>query len=143
MDGIRTLLNREESYAIHALLNIAANPGTNAATIAEQLSMPKASMAKALRKLVDLGYVESQMGRNGGVWLKTPLEELSVLSVIESLSGTFLLDTCQAHAMSAAHHRQDDCQLSVAYHSIGSQMRSILGEMRLDALVEARERNQR
>lgn len=65
MDDLRTLLKREESYAIHALINIAENPGTNAAEIAKRLEMPAAFLAKVMRKLVNAGFVESQMGRSG------------------------------------------------------------------------------
>ena len=137
MNGIRTLLSREESYAIHALLNIAANPGTNAATVAEQLSMPKAFMAKVLKRLVDLGYIESQMGRHGGVWLKTPLEQLSVLNVIEAVSGAFVMDTCQAEVLCATQRRKGRCRLNVAYHTVGSQIRALLEGIRLDALADA------
>ena len=71
---LRTLLKREESYAVHALLNIAENPGTNAAEIANQLKMPAAFVAKVLRKLVEVGFIESKMGRSGGVTLKVRLE---------------------------------------------------------------------
>ena len=93
---LRTLLKREESYAVHALLNIAENPGTNAAEIAKQLKMPPAFVAKVLRKLVEVGFIESKMGRSGGVTLKVRLEDISLLNAIEVMSGPIILDTCQS-----------------------------------------------
>lgn len=136
MNGLRTLLKREESYAIHALIDIAARPGTNASEIADRLDMPKAFMAKVLRRLVDLGFIESQMGRHGGVWLKTPLEELSVLKVVEAVSGAFVLDTCQAEVLCATQRRKGACRLNIAYHTVGSQIRALLEGIRLDALAD-------
>lgn len=137
MEGIRTLLSREESYAVHALIDIAAHPGTNAATIAERLSMPKAFMAKVLRKLVEAGFVESQMGRKGGVWLAVPLSEVSVLRVLETMSGAFVMDTCQAEVLCATQRRKGYCRLNVAYHSVGGQIRALLDGIRLDTLADA------
>lgn len=135
MTDVRTLLKREESYAIHALIDIASRPGTNAAAVADRLSMPKAFMAKVLRKLVEAGFIDSQMGRSGGVWLKRPLDEVTMLNVMEAMSGPFVMDTCQAEVLCATQRRTGYCRLNVAYHSAGDQIRNLLGQIRLDALV--------
>jgi Rrf2 family protein len=137
MQDVRTLLKREESYAIHALIDIAANPGTNASAIAEKLSMPKAFMAKVLRKLVEAGFVDSQMGRSGGVWLATPLREVTMLRVMEAMSGPFVMDTCQAEVLCATQRRKGFCRLNIAYHTVGQQMRALLEGIRLDTLADA------
>lgn len=135
MAGIRTLLSREESYAVHALIDVAANPGTNAAAIAERLSMPKAFTAKVLRRLVEHGFVQSQMGRKGGVWLDKPLTEISVLGVLEAMSGDFVMDTCQAEVLCATQRRKGFCRLNVAYHTVGSEIRLLLDGIRLHTLT--------
>lgn len=135
MEGIRTLLSREESYAVHALIDIAANPGTNAAAIAARLSMPKAFMAKVLRRLVERGFVSSQTGRHGGVWLDRPLTEVSVLRVMEAMSGSFVMDTCQAEVLCATQRRKGYCRLNIAYHTVGGEIRALLDGIRLDALA--------
>lgn len=142
MQDIRTLLKREESYAIHALIHIASNPGTNASSIAEQLSMPKAFMAKVLRKLVEAGFVDSQMGRSGGVWLAIPLREVTMLRVMETMSGPFVIDTCQAEVLCATQRRKGYCRLNIAYHTVGQQMRALLEGIRLDTLADAPNKTQ-
>lgn len=136
MPDIRTLLKREESYAVHALIDIASNPGTNASAIAEKLSMPKAFMAKVLRKLVEAGFVESQMGRKGGVWLEIPLSEVTLLRVMEAMSGPFVMDTCQAEVLCATQRRKGYCRLNIAYHTVGHQIRALLEGIGLDALAD-------
>ena len=133
---IRALLRREESYAIHALLNIAENPGTNAAVIAEQLAMPRAFMSKVLRRLVEAGYIESTMGRNGGVWLKKAPEEVTLLGLIETMSGPLMLDTCEAGATCVTQRRKGYCRLNRAYRAADLQIRMLLQNIRLSDLAD-------
>lgn len=137
MNDLRTLLKREESYAIHALLNIAENPGTNAAEIAERLKMPAAFLAKVMRKLVNAGFVESQMGRSGGVSLRVSLAEVSMLEVIEAVSGGLILDTCQVQERCANQQRKGHCKLKLAWLGATLGVREVLGGVKLAQLYDA------
>lgn len=112
---LRTLLRRDESYAIHALIDVGSHPGTNAAAVAKRLAMPKAFMAKVLRTLVEAGWIESRMGRSGGVWLTADPSKLTLLDVMEATSGPVMLDTCQAEATCATKRRTGTCRLNRAY----------------------------
>ena len=76
---VRTLLRREESYAIHALLYLHEQPGASAAQVARDLQTPAAFTAKVLRRLVEAGLIESKQGRHGGVHVRGPLSELTML----------------------------------------------------------------
>lgn len=136
MEGLRLLLKREESYAIHALINIAENPGTNAARVAEQLELSKTYMAKVLRKLVEAGIIESQMGRSGGVRLKVAPQDLDLVTVIEAVSGPLMLDWCQAQARCATQRRKGYCKLNRAYYQAGREIRQVLQGVRVADLYE-------
>lgn len=136
MNDLRTILKREESYAIHALLFIAEHPGTHAAEIATGLQMPPAFMAKVLRKLVTAGFVESQMGRNGGVKLRVNLEEITLLDVIEKVSGALVLDTCQTKERCATQERKGHCGLKLVWLSTTVQLRDLLGMVVLARLLD-------
>ncbi|PJI52518.1 hypothetical protein CTI14_41015 [Methylobacterium radiotolerans] len=83
-DPWRSLLKREESYAIHALLNIAQNPGTNAATIAEQLQISYTFLTKVLRRLTEMNYVASAKGRGGGAPSRWTRRQVSLLDIIDN-----------------------------------------------------------
>ena len=133
---LRTLLKREESYAVHALLNIAENPGINAADIAERLKLPAAFIAKVLRKLVEVGFVESKMGRGGGVTLKVKLENISLLEAIEAISGSLILDTCQAQPRCATQRRKGHCSLKVVWLTTTLEIRDLLAKVKLSQLVD-------
>lgn len=136
MNDLRTLLKREESYAIHALINIAEHPGTNAAEIAERLKMPAAFFAKVMRKLVKAGFVESQMGRGGGVSLRVSLAEISMLEVIEAISGSLILDTCQVQKRCPTQQRKGRCNLKVAWIAATLGIHEVLGSVKLAQLCD-------
>ncbi|MCA9838885.1 MAG: Rrf2 family transcriptional regulator [Trueperaceae bacterium] len=123
---LRTLLKREESYAIHALINIIENPGTNAAEIAERLSMPPAFVAKVLRKLVKANYIDSKMGRSGGVNIAVDPKTISLLNVIETISGPFVMDTCQVKKQCATQERKGHCRLKRAWLEASLDIRKSL-----------------
>lgn len=133
---LRTLLKRDESYAVHALLNIAENPGAHAAEIALHLKLPAAFIAKVLRKLVEVGYVESKMGRGGGVRLKVDLEHISLLNAIEAISGPLILDTCQMQARCATQRRKGHCNLKAVWLTTTVELREMLDRVKLSQLVD-------
>jgi Rrf2 family protein len=133
---LRILLKREESYAVHALLNIAENPGTNAAEIAQRLKLPSAFIAKVLRKLVEVGFIESKMGRSGGVTLKVKLEDISLLNAIEVMSGTLILDTCQTQAKCATQRRKGHCNLKAVWLATTIEIRELLAKVKLSQLLD-------
>lgn len=136
MDELRTLLKRDESYAIHALINIAENPGTNAAQIAADLQIPPAFLAKVLRKLVQAKLIASRMGRNGGVDLLIDPDEISLLDVIESVSGTLILDTCQVKGRCATQQRKGHCKLKVTWITATLGIRELLANVKLSRLCD-------
>jgi Rrf2 family protein len=136
MNDLRTLLKREESYAIHALINIHENPSTNAAKIAQQLQVPPAFLAKVLKKLVNAGYIESHMGRHGGVSLRVDLKDISLLSVIEAMSGEVILDTCQKQNRCATQKRKGHCHLKIAWLGASLEIRRLLESVKLAQLAD-------
>ena len=139
MDDIRTLLRREESYAIHALIYAAENPGASAAQMAKDLQMPPAFLAKVLRKLSAARFLESKPGRNGGVTLRVDVERLSLLDVIEAMSGSVVVDTCQTQARCATQQRKGFCRLNVAWLSTSLAIRETLDRVHLAQLIDSRQ----
>jgi Rrf2 family protein len=133
---LRPLLKREESYALHALINVAENPGTKAAMIADQLSMPPAFMAKVMRKLTVAGLIDSRTGRGGGVEIKVDPASVSVLDVVEVISGTVVLDVCQTLPRCATQRRKGHCNLKLATIAASAAIREALAGIRLADLCD-------
>src|SRR5690554_1923180 len=132
----RTLLRREESYAIHALVYAAENPGSAAAQIASDLQMPRAFLAKVLRRLAEVGYVESRQGRDGGVTLKADPADLTLLNVIEAVSGPVILDTCQTRARCATQQRKGYCPINVCWVNTTLAIHETLSAVHLTQLID-------
>lgn len=132
----RTLLRREESYAVHALIYAAENPGAPAGRMAKDLKMPPAFLAKVLRRLSEAGYVESRQGRSGGVTLTIDPSRLTLLDVIETVSGPLVVDTCQTKARCATTERKGYCRLNVAYIHTSLAIREALSGVRLVQLID-------
>lgn len=134
---LRTLLRREESYAIHALIYASENPGANAAAMARDLEMPPAFLAKVLRRLVDAGLLSSRMGRGGGVSPVGDTADVTLLDVIEAVSGPFVMDTCEAQIACVTKRRTGRCHLNRAYHRATQEIRAVLGSVRVGDLADA------
>mgnify|MGYP001770939285 CR=1 FL=1 len=129
-------MKREESYAVHALLAAANTPGIGAAEMAARLQVPPAFLAKVLAKLGKAGLIVSRQGRRGGVWLQARPEDISLLTVIEALSGPLVMDTCQTKPRCATEQRQGFCRLKPVWLESSLRMRDLLGSYRLSQLMD-------
>ena len=134
--SIRTLLKREESYAVHALLYLHEHPGAPAARVAADLQTPAAFTAKVLQRLVSTGLVEAKQGRSGGVHLRVPLARLTLLDVIEAMSGTVIMDTCETKPACPTQQRKGYCRLNTAWVGLTLQVREALRAVSLASLVD-------
>lgn len=134
--NVRTLLRRQESYAIHALIAIAERPGIPAAAIARQLTMSYTSMTKVLRKLTEIGLIESRRGRSGGVYLRTEPERITLLELVETLSGPLVLDHCLTEPLCATQRRKGHCHLNRAYVRATHAFRTLLHDIHLSDLID-------
>lgn len=136
MDAYRTLLKRDESYAIHALINIYENPGTSSAEIAARLHIPPAFLAKVMRRLVTAGFIESRMGRKGGVSLLVDLSRLTMLDVIEAVSGKLVMDVCQTREKCATQLRKGHCRLHGTWNATGVIVRHAFASVKMITLCD-------
>jgi Rrf2 family protein len=133
----RTLLRREESYAVHAMVYAAENPGSPAGQMAADLQMPPAFLAKVLRRLAQVGYVENRQGRSGGVTLIAEPTKVTLLNIIEAVSGPIIMDTCQAKARCATQQRKGYCRVNVCWVNTTIAFRDSLDGVRLADLIDS------
>ena len=92
------MFKKETEYALRSLVYIQLQnekqqrPGI--AEIASELETPPSFTAKVLQRLVRLGFIESQKGKNGGFFFNPEKPELPLREVISSIEGNSLFEGC-------------------------------------------------
>lgn len=84
------------NYSIRVLLYCAANPErpSRVADIAASFEMSETHLFKILKVLVDEGFIRTIRGRNGGVMLGRPAEDITVGEVVRASEENFQLADC-------------------------------------------------
>jgi Rrf2 family protein len=135
--GPRTLLKREESYGVHALLYLHEAPGASAREVAAALQSPSAFTAKVLQRLVATGLIEARQGRSGGFRLRQPLGDLTLLDAVEAVSGPVMMDTCELKLRCPTQQRKGHCRLNGVWLQLTLATREAWRAVRLSDLVDA------
>jgi len=97
-------ITRQADYALRAMLYLAKmDPTQRSATsqIAENQQIPPSFLAKIISQLSIAGLIHTSRGARGGVSLARPIEEVSLLDVVEAIDGPISLNECT--------HNQDSC----------------------------------
>lgn len=89
-------ITRETDYAIRCVLFLSMNPEKSCMVgeIADKQGVPKAFLAKILQKLVKRNIVTSIRGVKGGFQLAKAPGNISLIDVIEAVSGPVSLNVC-------------------------------------------------
>ena len=97
-------ITRQADYALRAMLYLAKmDPTQRSATsqIAENQQIPPSFLAKIISQLSIAGLIHTSRGARGGVSLARPIEDVSLLDVVEAIDGPISLNECT--------HNQDSC----------------------------------
>ena len=90
-------ITQQADYAVRAILDLTLRPNGERASceeIARRQGIPVAFLTKICSRLAADGFVQSQRGVNGGVWLARPAQEITLLEVVEAIDGPILLNEC-------------------------------------------------
>ena len=89
-------LTRQTNYAVRILMYCAANEGrlSRIPEIAHAYSVSELFLFKILQPLVESGLVATVRGRNGGVRLGRPAEEISLFDVVRVTEESFAMAEC-------------------------------------------------
>lgn len=77
---------RHTDYALRLLIHLAEMdaPMTSIADVAEAQAISRTHLMKIANTLARAGFVEAQRGRNGGIRLATPPEEINLGAVVRA-----------------------------------------------------------
>ena|GEM_PF-338521 len=121
---------------MHVIVYLAENPGASNARIAEDLQFPPAFLAKVLARLAKAGYVESRPGRTGGVRLVVDPAEVSLLDVIQTVSGPVLMDTCQTRQSCATQQRKGYCSVNGMWVRTTLLVHDVFADVKMADLID-------
>jgi Rrf2 family protein len=99
-------INRQTDYAVRVLLALAtreASTRLSSALIQEEMLIPKSFMPRIVAQLANAGLARTFAGRDGGLQLARPADQITLRDVVEVFEGPMLLSECMQS------HGEDDC----------------------------------
>ena len=104
------MISQTAEYALRAVvcLGAAGSGPVTAQALAETTKVPAGYLSKVLQGLGRAGLVEAQRGLRGGYVLSRPLDELTVLDVINAVDPLKRIEHCP---LGLAAHRTQLCSL--------------------------------
>jgi Rrf2 family protein len=90
------LVTREADYAVRCVLEVARHGRVSAARVAELQGISPTFLGKIVQSLARAGILSTRRGVGGGVSLAVPLEQITLLRVIEAVEGPLCLNDCVA-----------------------------------------------
>jgi len=91
------LFSRQCEYALQAVLYLAkikSGKMTSIKEMAAQLDIPYHYLAKILQNLSNKGLLRSVKGRTGGFALNIPVDQITLMQVIDAVDGQGVKHTC-------------------------------------------------
>ena len=131
-------LTRQTNYAIRILMYCAANEGrlSRIPDIAQAYSLSDLFLFKILQPLVEAGFVQTVRGRNGGVKLAKPAEEITLFDVVRVTEESFAMAECFENDTECP--LVDGCGLNEALRKALGAFFEVLASYTIQDLVDAR-----
>lgn len=130
------MLSQTAEYALRAMVILARSGPTPVSTreISDATKVPQAYLAKILQGLIRAGLVRSQRGLKGGVCLKKPANQLTILEVVNAVDPIVRITSCplglRTHGtrLCALHRRLDRALALVEEAFSASTLAEVLSE---------------
>ncbi|MEZ5715058.1 MAG: Rrf2 family transcriptional regulator [Paracoccaceae bacterium] len=129
-------ITKRTNIAIRVLMYCEVNRGrlVTKAEIAECCNTSENHLAQVINQLGQLGYLHTQRGRNGGLELGKPADEIVIGNVFRALESHVPLTECFADVDNTCP-LVDACRLRLAIQSAAEAFYAHLDEITLSELV--------
>lgn len=90
-------INRQTDYAVRVVLALAVDQTEKrmaSAVIQQKMLIPQSYMARIVAQLANCGIIRTFAGRDGGLRLSRPAEQVTLRDVVEVFEGPVLLSEC-------------------------------------------------
>ncbi len=130
-------LTKQTNYAVRILMYCAANSDrlSRIPEIAAAYGLSETFLFKILKPIADNGFVQSVRGRNGGIRLAKPAEEISLLDIVRVTEDNFNMADCFDNDLSNCP-LIDACALNSAWNEALSAFFSVLEKYTIEDLVK-------
>lgn len=130
-------LTKQTNYAVRILMYCAANPNalSHMPEIASAYELSEAFLFKILKPISDNGFVESVRGRNGGIRLAKPADEITLLDIVRITEDNFNMADCFAKD-STNCPLVDSCALNSAWNEALSAFFNVLNNYTIADLIK-------
>lgn len=88
------LVTREADYAVRCVVEVARVGRTSAAQVARVQGISPTFLGKIVQSLARAGILATRRGVGGGISLARPVEEITLLQVIEAVEGPLCINDC-------------------------------------------------
>jgi Rrf2 family protein len=94
--------------------------------VAQAMEIPSQFLAKIAQQLSRAGFIEIVQGARGGYRLLVSPEDITLLDVVESISGEILLNDCLMRPGTCS--RDATCPVHRVWHKARTQLRQTLSQ---------------
>jgi FeS assembly SUF system regulator len=125
------IVSKLADYGVIIASHLATAPErqVNAATLAEETRLPRATVAKVLKALAHGGIVAGSRGATGGYRLARAPADISVAAIVAAIDGDIGITQCNVHGPSCV--RTDFCSTKPHWQRINEAVGSALSAMSL------------
>lgn len=129
-------ITKRTNIAVRLLMYCAAQQDrlVTKAEIAEVCNISENHLAQVINQLSQLDYLSTQRGRNGGMSLARPADQIRIGSVFRHVEGGLPIAECFADADNTCP-LTDACRLRLALQDAAEVFYASLDEITLDALI--------
>ncbi|HEY2540579.1 MAG TPA: SUF system Fe-S cluster assembly regulator [Stellaceae bacterium] len=129
------ILSKLADYGVIVATHLAAFPERQltAAALADEVRLPRATVAKILKALAHAGLVTATRGAAGGYRLARDPRSISVAQVVAAIDGDIGLTQCSVHVAECT--RTDYCPTRPHWAAINRAVEHALAAVSLDAML--------
>ena len=130
-------ITRAGEYAVRCILHMSGrekNQIISRKEISKDMDIPGQFLGKIAQQLARAGFLEIVQGAKGGYRLLMKPEKITLLDVVESVSGEIFLNDCIMHPDSCG--RNTACAANAVWERARAQLRTTLREATFDKLLK-------
>ncbi|WKZ35853.1 MAG: Rrf2 family transcriptional regulator [Anaerolineales bacterium] len=130
-------INRQTDYAVRVILALSKKPkGTRLPTseIGREMLIPPALLQRIVAELAAGGFIETQVGRDGGISLAHDPSQITFLQVVEQFEGELYLSDCIIKPDECPFQRK--CPVHCQWIRLKNLLRDEMSSITFQQLVE-------